>query len=110
MELGQHIPRKKRAVCFGGCRRFFCTAHWGLGINAGLFLHGSAQAFQLRGGKGAVSHGGNDLAQRLDTYIARSVQAVHSRLLAPVCEDIALVIQFSQATHQLLSLIHLSKN
>ena len=101
MELGQHIPRKKGAACFSGSRRFFCPAHRSLGMYAGLFLHGGTQAFQLRGGKGAVSHGGDDLPQRLDTYIAGRVQSVRSRLLAPVCQDIALVIQFSQAAHQL---------
>ena len=72
-------------------------------MDASLFLHGGAQAFQLRGGKGAVSHGGDDLTQRLDAYITRGVQAVRSCFLAPVCEDIALVIQFSQAAHQLRS-------
>lgn len=47
-------------------------------MDASLFLHGGAQAFQLRGGKGAVSHGGDDLTQRLDAYITRGVQAVRS--------------------------------
>ena len=110
MELGQHAPRKKCAVCFGGYRCFFCPAHRSFGMDAGLFLHGGAQVFQLRGGKGAVSHGGNHLAQRLDTYITCGVQAVRSCLLAPVCEDIALVIQFSQAAHQLRGRLITGKN
>ena len=34
------IPRKKRAACFGGSRRFCCPAHWSIGMDASLFLHG----------------------------------------------------------------------
>ena len=44
-------------------------------MDAGLFLHGGAQAFQLRGGKGAVSHGGDHLPQRLGAHVAHGEHA-----------------------------------
>ncbi len=79
-------------------------------MDAGLFLHGGAQVFQLRGGKGAVSHGGDHLPQGLDTYVPGGIQAVRRGLLAAVGEDIALVIQFSQAAHQLRGRLITGKN
>ena len=69
-------------------------------METGLYLHGGTQPLQFCGGQGPISYGGDYLAQGLDAHIARGIEAICCGLLAAVCEDIALLVQFRQAPDQ----------